>query len=282
MEANALRQAINTAVPAFGAFVLLEGGSAEAMANSGFGFLVIDAQHGAFDASALKALLYAMNATSAAAIVHVHADRPDEIEAVLDLGADGVMVPNVNSAAAARRAVAACRYPTEGVRSVGGIRNGLVRGADYFAAANDDVVCIIQIEHASALEHLDEILAVPGVDAVCAGPVDLARSLGSTGSYLDATAAAGLVAEALTQIEAAAGRAGIPFMAVATDADSMRRSVARGHRLSIVATDFHLLLSGSKRQLSAARAAWTLPAEHAATSGTPHVPTDVKDGNGAV
>ncbi|MFF0145641.1 aldolase/citrate lyase family protein [Amycolatopsis sulphurea] len=97
------------------------------------------------------------------------AGRPDQIEWVLDQGADGVMVPPGEQ----RRGRAARRYPPRGSRSVGGVRNLLERGPGYLSGA-DDVVCIVQIEHVAALSNLDENLAVPGIDLVTPGHVDLA------------------------------------------------------------------------------------------------------------
>jgi 4-hydroxy-2-oxoheptanedioate aldolase len=97
---------------------------------------------------------------------------------MLDAGAYGVIVPLVNNREQAEAAAAACRYPPKGIRSYGPTRAVYYAGFDYFAHANDEVLCIPQIETVEALENLDDILGVPGIDAMYIGPMDLTISMG--------------------------------------------------------------------------------------------------------
>ncbi|HUS17532.1 MAG TPA: aldolase/citrate lyase family protein, partial [Chloroflexia bacterium] len=109
---------------------------------------------------------------------------PVLIKPVLDIGADGVIIPLVRTVEDVRRAVAACRYPPAGVRGFGPRRAsgyGELGGPDYVRLANETVICIVQIEHIEAANNLDAILQVPGLDGIVIGPNDLAGSMGFMG-----------------------------------------------------------------------------------------------------
>ena len=116
--------------------------------------------------------------TPAVPVVRVPSNEPGIIGRALDAGALGVIVPLVNSADEARRAVAACRFPPDGTRSSGPLVPRVRHGQDYQAEVNDVVACIPMIETRQAVENVDEILAVPGIDAVYVGPNDLSLSYG--------------------------------------------------------------------------------------------------------
>lgn len=151
--------------------------TAEVMANTGFDWVCVDMQHGLLDYSDLKNMLPAISTTSTIPFVRVPWNEPYEIMKALDAGAYGVVVPLVNNRAEAEKAVAACRYPPDGMRSFGPIRAGIYGGSGYAAEANSEIACIVMIETAEALLNLDEILSTPGVDAVYIGPADLAYAL---------------------------------------------------------------------------------------------------------
>lgn len=152
--------------------------SAELMARSGYDWVCIDTQHGLIGYDQMATMLQAVAIAGTPAFVRVPWNQPDHIMKALDAGAQGIVVPMVNSAAEARAAVAACRYPPEGYRSWGPIRASLGVNGYTPSSANRRVVVAIMIETSSGLEHADEILAVPGVDAVYVGPSDLAVSHG--------------------------------------------------------------------------------------------------------
>jgi 4-hydroxy-2-oxoheptanedioate aldolase len=152
--------------------------AAELMGLAGFDWVCIDTQHGLIGYDAMVPMLQALARTGTPAFVRVPWNQPDHIMKALDAGAQGVVVPMVNSVAEAEAAVGACRYPPDGYRSWGPIRAAL--GVDGFnpASANRDVVCAVMVETAAALQDLDPILAVPGIDAVYVGPNDMAVTHG--------------------------------------------------------------------------------------------------------
>jgi 4-hydroxy-2-oxoheptanedioate aldolase len=152
--------------------------SAELMGRAGYDWVCIDMQHGLIGYDALVPMLIALQSTGTPALVRVPWNSPDHIMKSLDAGAQGVIVPMVNSADDARAAVGACRYLPEGYRSWGPIRAAFAT-PDYDPAwANRNVVCVVMIETVEGLDNADQILAVPGVDAVYVGPNDLAVSAG--------------------------------------------------------------------------------------------------------
>ena len=258
MKRSTLRTAIDERRSAVGMFAMLDGAAgARILAHLGYDFIVFDLQHGAVDLRGIEAALAGVKGTDCTPIARVAARRPDQIEWVLDLGAQGVVVPMVNSAEEARLATDACRYPPRGRRSVAALRNVLQRGSDYMHESNDDVVCIIQIEHIEAVERLDEILAVEGIDAVLPGHVDLALSMGHVLSYGSSVSntVPGPVAEAMARIDRACAARGIPVIPVAGTPAEFGHAQRHGHRIACCNTDFHLFTNAAREQLQACRAA---------------------------
>jgi 4-hydroxy-2-oxoheptanedioate aldolase len=213
----------------------------EILSQAGFDFLLIDAEHAPISDDTLRNLLIAGKGSPTALLVRVPWNDPVRIKIVLDLGAEGVMVPMVNSAEEARRAVAACKYPSEGIRSVGPWRpsNYYQDGDDYLRRANAEVAVIIQAEHIHAVEALDEILRVPGIDAVFIGPSDLAASL----NHLTDTRHPD-VQTAIDRIAASCRAAGVVF---GTDAYDAQHLAGLGARLFTTGIDTWFLADGAKR-----------------------------------
>jgi len=152
--------------------------SAELMARCGFDWLCIDTQHGLIGYDQMTVMLQALAITETPAFVRVPWNQPDHIMKALDAGAQGVIVPMVNTAEEAQAAVGACRYPPDGYRSWGPIRASLGVSGYSPQTANRRVVVAVMIETAAGLASADGILAVPGVDAVYVGPNDLAVTHG--------------------------------------------------------------------------------------------------------
>ncbi len=152
--------------------------SAEMMAHQGFDSLCVDMQHGMIDYADAVRMMTAVSTTETVPIVRVPWNDPAMIMKVLDAGAYGVIVPLVNNRAEAELAVSACRYPPEGIRSNGANRAILYAGADYVAQANREIACLVMIETREALENLDDIMSVPGLDGIYIGPSDLSFALG--------------------------------------------------------------------------------------------------------
>ena len=179
MRENTVKRAWREGRATLGAWLTIPSAySAELMAHQGFDWLCVDMQHGAIDFADALALLTAISTTDVIPFVRVPWNDPAIIMKVLDAGAYGVVIPLINTRADAERAVAACRYPPDGIRSNGAYRATLYGGSDYVAHANEEIACIPMIETSAAIGNLDGILSVPGVDAAYIGPSDLSFALG--------------------------------------------------------------------------------------------------------
>ena len=179
MRSNTAKEKWARGEVTFGAWLSIPSSfSAEVMAHQGFDWVCIDMQHGVIDYQVAVTMLQAIGSTDTIPFVRVPWNEFGMIGKVLDAGALGVIIPMVNSVAEARAAVAACRYFPLGSRSFGPTRASYYAGTDYFLGANQQVACIPMIETKQAVERLDDILAVPGIDAVYVGPADLSITLG--------------------------------------------------------------------------------------------------------
>ena len=152
--------------------------TAEVAALSGFDYVCIDMQHGFSDRNDLIPMLQAVQPHSPRAIVRVPSNEPSVIGWALDAGATGVIVPLVNSAEEAEKAVRACLYPSRGNRSMGPTRAERVFGEEYVQGVGDSIQCLPMIETLDALNNLESILSVDGVDSIYVGPSDLSVNLG--------------------------------------------------------------------------------------------------------
>ena len=152
--------------------------AAEVMANMGWDSLVIDMQHGMIDYQMMVTMLQGISTTAVTPLVRVPWNDPAHIMKALDAGAMGVICPMINNRAEAEKFVGAMRYAPLGYRSSGPIRASVYAGADYHAKANDVVVAFGMIETAEAMDNLDDILSVKGLDAIYIGPSDLSISYG--------------------------------------------------------------------------------------------------------
>lgn len=144
-------------------------------------FFWIDMEHAPLTVADVRGHLMAMKESDCASLVRVPWNDPVLMKPVLDIGADGIIVPMAQNADDVARAVAACRYPPEGIRGFGPLRPldyGRRDVAEYCREANENILTIVQIEQASAVDNIDEILAVPGLSSIAFGPNDLAASLG--------------------------------------------------------------------------------------------------------
>lgn len=239
MRENTMRRLWQEDRPALGGWLSLPSAfTAEVMAHQGLDWLCIDMQHGLIDYETALAMLQAISTTTSTPIVRVPWNDQAIIMKMLDAGAYGVIVPMVNSRADAEAAVAACRYPPQGIRSFGPVRAVYYAGLDYFAYANREVCCIPQIETATAVENLDEILSVPGVDAVYIGPMDLSISLGLP-PQMDGEAPA--YVEARQRVLEACRRHNV-VAGINSSTFTAPKRIAEGFRMVLVTTDFAALV----------------------------------------
>lgn len=175
---RSLRERWQAGEPTFGAWCTIPSAwTAEIAARSGHDWVCIDTQHGLIGYDVMVPMLQAITAGGVPSFVRVPWNEPGTIMKALDAGAAGVIIPMVNSVREAETAVGACRYPPDGFRSMGPIRARVVN-SDW-----RNPMCVVMIETVEAVGEIDEILAVPGIDAVFIGPNDLAVSAGVDSSY---------------------------------------------------------------------------------------------------
>ncbi|MPZ59889.1 MAG: 2,4-dihydroxyhept-2-ene-1,7-dioic acid aldolase [Propionibacteriales bacterium] len=181
VTSRSLRKTLESDQPALGAWMQMPNPiAAEALGKAGFDWVGIDTQHGMIGYEAMLSMLQAIAISGTPSIVRVSTNNAAEIGRALDSGAQGVIVPLVETAAEAARAVEAFRYPPGGRRSWGAIRPALDHSPYTQEIGNDQAVCIPMVETVGAVERIEEIVAVEGVDAIHVGPSDLASSAGLT------------------------------------------------------------------------------------------------------
>ncbi|HDJ32668.1 MAG TPA: 2,4-dihydroxyhept-2-ene-1,7-dioic acid aldolase [Bacteroidetes bacterium] len=222
---------------------------AEIISSLGYDWVFIDAEHSALDVSQVGLLLQAI-APGCSGVVRVPAQDEVWIKKVLDLGVEGIIVPNVKTAAEVKNIVEMCHYPPAGTRSVGIARAhtyGLTFG-QYMKTANDDLTVIIQLEHREAFENIDEILKVPGFDAVFIGPYDYSASVGKTGQLED-----GEVQREIARINGKCRRRKIPVGIFGMNARAVKEYVLQGYMLITAGIDFLFLKETAEETLRSLR-----------------------------
>jgi 4-hydroxy-2-oxoheptanedioate aldolase len=246
---NAVKDTWTRGEIAYGAWLTLPGAySAEIVAHAGFDWVCIDMQHGNIDYQVATLMLLALSTTDTMPFVRVPWNEPGIIGKVLDAGAMGVIIPMVNTPDQAREAVSACRYPPLGTRSYGPGRAALYGAPDYFDNANDRVAVIPMIETKEAVANIDEILAVPGIDAVYVGPSDLSISLGmpprlqNDGPWEDARQR---IATACREYGVIAG--------IHASATLAKQHADAGYRMIMISSDAANLAAGAARDLESVR-----------------------------
>lgn len=211
----------------------------EVLAASGFDWLFIDAEHSPLSPATVQQMVLA--ARDVPCVVRLPANDEVFLKQALDAGAAGIIVPLVNSAAEAASVVRRAKYPPQGMRGVGTSRAlGYGYGiADYVARANRETVVIVQAEHIEAVQAIDDIVAVPGLDGIFVGPFDLSASMGKPGLVNDPD-----VVAAIDKVAAAARRAGLPLGYFGVSPETVGPWMARG--FSFVACGVDLMMLGMK------------------------------------
>jgi 2-dehydro-3-deoxyglucarate aldolase len=228
---------------------LASAASAEVLASLGFDWLFIDAEHGPLESRELLEILRAVSHKTAC-IVRVSEASEVPIKKALDLGAHGIIVPQVNTAEQAANVVRWCRYAPEGARGVGLARAhgyGLAF-REYLSSANREIAVIVQAEHARAVENIEAIVRVSGVDAVLLGPYDLSASLGKMGEVDHP-----VVVAAIDRVTEACRAAGMPLGFFGVTAAAVAPYIARGYTLIVAGVDTLYLANGAKALLKELR-----------------------------
>lgn len=249
MEPNKLKVALKEGKTVYGSWLSLSSPSAaEIMAEAGHDFLLIDGEHSAATNETIQVMLMALKGSDCTPVVRVAWNDPVRIKQALDLGAPAILIPMVNSGEEALAAVRACRYPPAGIRGVAGARASHWGGElkDYLRNANDNTVIILQVEHPDAVENVDDIVGVDGIDVCYVGMADLAGFLGVAPDEADGNP---VVEKALERVVVAAQKAGVPLGIHCGPADSAAMRAKQGFTFVAVGGDSRYVRAGARDTL---------------------------------
>jgi 4-hydroxy-2-oxoheptanedioate aldolase len=243
---NALKRALARGDNCFGLWLALaDAYAAEVCAAAPFDWWLIDGEHAPFDLRSILATLQVLAAYQGSPVVRLPVGDPTLIKQVLDLGAQSLMIPNVEDPEHARALVAATRYPPHGIRGVGA---GLARASrwnarkGYLQEADQNILVIAQIESQNAIRRLDELAAIEGLDVFFIGPADLAASMGFLGNSQHPTVQQ-VIADAMARLISKKRVCGI----LATDYESAQTYLRWGARLVAVGSDTGLLAKATRQ-----------------------------------
>lgn len=243
------KQKLGSGELALGAWIMIGHPTvAEVYVNEGFDWIAVDMEHAATDIRTFQDIAVAVNGSGCDLLARLHSCDAVQAKQVLDAGADGIIVPLVNSPECAREAVSIASFPPRGIRGAAFSRASDFgrRFADYYAGHNDNVIVVIMLEHADALEDLDGILATPGLSAVLIGPYDLSASMGLAGQ-LDHPEVRG----AQQKILHACRRHNVPagIHVVPVDPERLQQRIDEGYRFVACSLDTELLIHGCRTLL---------------------------------
>jgi len=222
----------------------------EVVGGAGFDFVLIDAEHSPIAIDQLQMMLIALRSSESTVLVRPAANDPTLVKQILDLGAEGLVVPEVDDAASCAVAVAAARYPPTGRRGFGPRRAARLDGgrAAYLARADDEIALLVMIESAAAVAGIDAILKTPGLDGIMVGPADLAVSLGHLRELGHPE-----VRSAVTAVRDACERQSVPFGIFAGTEQAAREWSAAGARFMTIGADTQFLDQGIARSRTLAQ-----------------------------
>ena len=222
--------------------------TAEIVGRAGYDYVCVDLQHGMSDYRDALGMFTAIELGESVAFARAPWNEPGIIGRLLDAGALGIIIPMVNNRRDAEAASSACRYAPRGMRSFGPTRVSLGR-PDYHKAANEEVLCVTMIETAEAVENVDEILAVDGIDAAYIGPSDLSVSLGLPAAPHHEEE---IFRSALDKVVKACRRNGV-IPGIHTNSSLAQRRRSEGFQLLTVSADVPLFRTAINNDLAAAR-----------------------------
>jgi len=248
---NRIKELLNRGEVTFGGWVTIGNPEvAELMAKAGFDWLVFDTEHAPLSLETVQTQLEAINGTNVTPLIRVAWNDMVLIKRALDIGANGLLIPWINTKEDAERAVKACRYPPAGLRGVGP-RRASRYGLDwneYLATADKNLLIILQIETSEAVKNVEEILSVDGVDAFFIGPVDLSASFGFLGKWDHPKAL-----EATENVLRVGKKLGIPGGIYAMNLDIAIEHAKNGFQFIALDSDYGLLLKQCQAALQKVR-----------------------------
>lgn len=223
--------------------------TAEALVECGYDWLFIDAEHGPYETASLLPVLRAVD-HRIPCVVRVPAAEEIPIKKTLDLGVAGIIAPQTNTVEQVAAVVRCCKYPPAGSRGVG-LSRATTHGlglTEYVGSANDNVAVIVQAEHIKAVENIEAIVNVEGVDAVFVGPYDLSASMGKTGEVKDPA-----VVEAIHHVTNVCNAAEMPLGIFGVTAESVTPYLDQGYALIAAGVDVLMMAGAAKGMLSKLR-----------------------------
>lgn len=250
---NTLKALLASGRPAIGSWIgFADPYCVEMMAGFGFDWLMVDTEHFPIGRETLRTILMAMKGSPSTAVVRLSRNSPDHFQTALDLGAEGVVVPMINSGRDAVQAVQYCRYPPQGTRGFGPTRASsyFENTREYVASANQEISLFVQIETPEAVANIEEILAVPDIDGVFIGPADIASFSGHA-TYTDHPE----VAKSVESVIANCNARSLPWGLPTWTEQECSGYVKRGGRLLTLGSDMHFLASNTRAMLSQMRSA---------------------------
>jgi 4-hydroxy-2-oxoheptanedioate aldolase len=248
---RSLRELVDSGDPTLGGWCAIPSAfSAEVLACAGYDWVCIDAQHGLIGYDQMAAMLQGLDARGVATMVRAEWNMPSAIMKALDAGAQGVIVPMINSATEAEAAARSCRYPPLGFRSWGPVRAALGNPAYGPESANRTIVCVVMVETPQGVEAVEEIVAVPGVDGVLIGPYDLSLT---TNLNVETPGDKPRDIEQIARVLAACDAVGIPCGITCQTGADVRRRRAEGFRLLQLNWDVGLLSQAATALVADAR-----------------------------
>ena len=252
MQANMLKKKLKKGQVCFGTFIRLGPAAVEILGHAGWDFVVIDMEHGVFDFTNVEHMVRAARCAGITSLVRVPEPTPSYIMRVVDAGAEGVQIPQVDSAQVAKLVSQAARYFPEGKRGL----CSYVRAAGYssippdvhMATSNDEVLTVVHIEGEAAASQIKDIVETPGIDVIFLGPWDLSQSLGVPGKTKDPR-----VIEVMEKVIAACKERGIVLGTFVREVEDAKRWIDLGIQYMMLSTDAGLLLHSSRERLEKLR-----------------------------
>ena len=249
---NTKRKLKNDEVVLGGWTLLGHPGIVEVLAGEGFDFIVADMEHSAIDIRGFHDIALAVKGTDCDILARLQSCDPDQAKHVLDNGANGIIVPSVNSREQAEKSVAMAKFPPEGFRG-SSLSRATGYGQDfkeYFDSHNDNVLIVIMLEHIDAVENIDEILSTPGIDAAFIGPYDLSASMGIAGEldHVDLLSAQQKLVDACKMHNVPAG-----IHVVSVDNAQLKKRIEQGMRFIACGIDTLFIRHGCRIMLEGFR-----------------------------
>jgi len=241
---HTLKNRIARQLPLVGTLVTLPSPEiAEILCSAGFDWLFVDLEHSVLGIKDAQALLQAAN-PRVECVLRVPLNDEIWIKKSLDIGASGIVVPQIHTAQEADQAVRRCKYPPEGSRSAG-IARAQGYGAHfktYVDSANAETAVILQIEHINAVQNIESIVSIPGIDCLFIGPYDLSTSMGKTGLVNDPE-----VQDAISKVKKCADKANIPTGIFGANPEAVKPYVKEGYTLIAIGIDTMIFGDAAKK-----------------------------------